>query len=511
MKTITLNPGKLTLALLAQDKLLAPQYCINENCYSSMQASRVLLESFIKQGKIIYGVNTGFGKHAHVKIEEDKLQDIQRNIILSHAVGTGKLLSPQLTRRIMLLKINTLAQGFSGVRKEVVDMLCQLLNQNVLPCIPEKGSVGASGDLAPLAHMSYALLGEGEVFFQSKVCPAKAVFEKLNIKPLQVQAKEGLSLVNGTEVSLALLIEGFLRAASLFESACLAAALSFVVLQGRMLIFDEKIHQTKRIVEQVEIAKLMNFLIGEKWAQNSGVRTQDPYTLRCIPQVLGACLVQLRHVLRQIKFEINAVTDNPLIFCKTKQILSGGNFHGQHLSQLADILAIVITTLANFSERRIALLLNSNASHLPDCLIKNSGENSGLMMMQVTAAALASENKVFSHPASVDSIPTSGNQEDFVSMSTFSSRRLEEILNNTRTIVAIELMLGAQGFELHPSLALSDNLSAVFHLIRQNVSKIEQDTFLAQKLEKMNRMIDDGTFSLQHCARVSPCSLFDLE
>lgn len=502
MKTVTLNPGKLTLAMLAQDRSLAFQYRVDEKCYLLMQESRALLERFIKQGKIIYGVNTGFGKHAHIKVDTDKLQDIQRNIILSHAVGTGKLLSPKVTRFILLLKINSLAQGFSGVTKDVVEMLCQLLSHDALPCIPEKGSVGASGDLAPLAHMSYALLGEGQMLFQSQLHPAKAVFKKLKLQPLQLQIKEGLSLVNGTEVSLALLVEAFLRAISLFETACLAAGLSFVALQGQSAVFDEKIHQAKGISEQMEIATLMGKLIAEGASSQVLVRTQDPYTLRCIPQVMGACLVQLRHVLKQIKREINAVTDNPLIFVNTEQILSGGNFHGQHLSQLADILAIVMTTLGNFSERRIALMLDSNLSHLPDCLVKDTGENSGLMMMQVSAAALASENKVLSHPASVDSIPTSGNQEDFVSMATFSARRLNEILNNTRSILAIELTLGAQAFEFHSSLVLSKPLAAVLARVRQQVDNIEQDTFMAHQLEKLNGLIDDGLFSLP---------LFDLE
>lgn len=493
MDPLILN-GQLSLAQLANQYHALQPVSLAPVSREKVIAAQQMVMDCVNENNIVYGINTGFGKLATKVIPGKKLQSLQKNLILSHAAGTGPLLSAKVVRLVYLLKINTLLQGYSGIRWEVIETLVQLYNAEVTPCIPAKGSVGASGDLAPLAHFACPLLGVGEVFFQGKKMPSRQMLKQLGLKPLILAPKEGLALLNGTQVSSALLLEAFFRCEQLLAAAIAAGALSLEAAQADLQPFDARIHAVRQSSSQIEVASIFRqWLAKSEWRQSyQNNRVQDPYSLRCQPQVLGACLGQLRYVQEILTTEINAVTDNPLVFAKEKEILSGGNFHAQALAFGADALANAIATIGNIAERRIALLIDPNFSGLPPFLVEHSGLNSGFMVAQVTAAALASENKVLAHPASVDSIPTSANQEDHVSMATFAARRLGEMIENTATIIAIELLAACQGIDFRQPELIAPRLKKIYQIIRQQVPFYKQDRYFHPDIMAVKRMVESG-------------------
>jgi histidine ammonia-lyase len=477
-----------------------------------LRARRAVAESsefigeVVQSGKDVYGVNTGFGQLAHVHISDDDLVKLQENLVRSHSIGVGEDLDNDIVRLIMLLKVIALAEGFSGVRLELVDTLCALINNNVYPRIPAKGSVGASGDLAPLAHMSGVLIGDGEAHIDGELVTAREALAHAGVEPIRLAPKEGLALLNGTQVSTALALAAVFRSENLLAAALVAGAMSLDAVKGSDTPFDRRIQSVRGHGGQIAVAGVLRKLMGDSEIRASHVgcdHIQDPYSIRCQPQVIGACLDVLRHVCSVLETEANAVTDNPLIFVDAKSVLSGGNFHAEPVALAADYLALAIAEIGALSERRIALLVDEHLSGLPAFLVEEGGLNSGFMMAQVTAAALASENKSLAHPASVDSIPTSANQEDHVSMATFAGRRLHDMLQNTAEIVAIELLAAAQGIEFHRPGRTSPPLERSIASIREVSRSYSEDRALSRDVARVARMIDAGDFC-EHATSVLP-------
>ena len=403
-------------------------------------------------------------------------------------------------RLMIVLKINSLARGFSGIRYAVIESLMQLLNKQVYPCVPQKGSVGASGDLAPLAHMSTVLLGEGEVMIDGKRLHASEGLKQAELSPLTLAPKEGLALLNGTQASTAFALQGLFAAEDLFAAATVAGAFSVEAALGSRKPFDARVHAVRGHQTQIDVAATYRHLLGTgselgSSHQNCG-KVQDPYSLRCQPQVMGACLQQIRQAAEVILTEANAVSDNPLVFAEENEFISGGNFHAEPIAFAADNLALAIAEIGALSERRMALLIDSSLSKLPPFLVNNGGVNSGFMIAQVTAAALASENKTFAHPASVDSMPTSANQEDHVSMATFAARRLLEMADNTCGIVAIELLSAAQGLDFRAPLKTTERLEAAKAELRERVAFYDKDRYFAPDIERAKQWVSSG--ALRH-------------
>ncbi|RAC79332.1 histidine ammonia-lyase, partial [Burkholderia multivorans] len=420
---ITLTPGHLTLPQLRQIAREPVQLTLDPASFAKIDAGAKAVSDIAAKGEPAYGINTGFGRLASTHIPHDQLELLQKNLVLSHAVGVGEPMARSSVRLLIALKLSSLGRGHSGIRREVMDALIKLFNADVLPLIPVKGSVGASGDLAPLAHMSAVLLGVGEVFIRGERASALDGLRVAGLAPLTLQAKEGLALLNGTQASTALALDNLFAIEDLYRTALVAGALSVDAAAAyRELLEGSAINLSHRDCGKV----------------------QDPYSLRCQPQVMGACLDQMRHAADVLLVEANAVSDNPLIFPDTGEVLSGGNFHAEPVAFAADNLALAAAEIGALAERRIALLIDATLSGLPPFLVKDGGVNSGFMIAHVTAAALASENKTLAHPASVDSLPTSANQEDHVSMATFAARKLADIADNTKHILAIELLAAAQ-------------------------------------------------------------------
>ena len=443
----------------------------------------------------IYGINTGFGNLANVKIDKSDLNKLQRNLVSSHAVGVGELLPNKIVKLIIVLKIYALAQGYSGASLTLVERLCEFINLELYPCIPSKGSVGASGDLAPLAHLSQALIGEGYVNYKGVKLSASKALAKSNLKPIELGPKEGLALLNGTQVSTAIALNAYFETENLFLSAIISGALTLEAIKGSITPFDERIHDARGQKGQIDVAKELNKLIDGSEILKSHAncdRIQDPYSVRCQPQVMGACLDSIRYIASILSIEANAVTDNPLVFADDNEIISGGNFHAEPVALVADQLAVAIAEMGSISERRSALLVDSNLSGLPPFLIKKSGLNSGFMIHQVTAAALVSENKLFAHPASVDSIPTSANQEDHVSMATHAAYRLINMNENLSYILAIELLSASQGIEFHKPLKTSSLLQKALAEVRTFSEPIEDDRSLANEIEALSGALIQG-------------------
>ena len=443
----------------------------------------------------IYGINTGFGNLANVKIDKSDLNKLQRNLVSSHAVGVGELLPNKIVKLIIVLKIYALAQGYSGASLALVERLCEFINLELYPCIPSKGSVGASGDLAPLAHLSQALIGEGYVNYKGVKLSASKALAKSNLKPIELGPKEGLALLNGTQVSTAIALNAYFETENLFLSAIISGALTLEAIKGSITPFDERIHEARGQKGQIDVAKELNKLIDGSEILKSHAncdRIQDPYSVRCQPQVMGACLDSIRYIASILSIEANAVTDNPLVFADDNEIISGGNFHAEPVALVADQLAVAIAEMGSISERRSALLVDSNLSGLPPFLIKKSGLNSGFMIHQVTAAALVSENKLFAHPASVDSIPTSANQEDHVSMATHAAYRLMNMNENLSYILAIELLSASQGIEFHKPLKTSSLLQKALAEVRTFSEPIEADRSLANEIEALSGALIQG-------------------
>jgi histidine ammonia-lyase len=435
----------------------------------------------------VYGVNTGFGKLASTRIGADDLAALQRNLIRSHSVGVGEPMAAPVVRLILALKAASLARAHSGVRPVVIQKLLDVFNAGLVPNIPSQGSVGASGDLAPLSHMTLALLGESEFVVDGQRQPAAEVLRAHGIAPLELAAKEGLALINGTQASTALALHALFSFEPVLESALVIGALTVDAARGSDGPFDPRIHELRGQPGQIDVARYYRALLQGSEIRSShregDDRVQDPYCLRCQPQVVGACLDQLRHAALVLWREANAVTDNPLVFVEDGQLISGGNFHAEPVALAADAMAVAIAEVGAIAERRIAMLIDANVSRLPPFLCAEPGLNSGFMIAHVTAAALASENKSLAHPASVDSLPTSANQEDHVSMATFAARRLQPMIANVAHILGIEWLAAAQGVEFLRPLRSSAPLEAVHGLLRQRCPAMMQDRYLAPDIE----------------------------
>lgn len=497
MQTICINPGKMTLAQL---RLVAEQPVAVELCHScreGIRASVATVRGLINQGRVIYGINTGFGLLAKTLIPHDELEHLQRSIVLSHAAGVGSPMAESTVRLMMILKINSLARGYSGIRLEVIDALIRLVNAGVCPCVPQKGSVGASGDLAPLAHMSTVLLGEGEALYQGRVIGGREGLECAGLEPITLGPKEGLALLNGTQASTAFALQGLFAAERMFAAATVAGSLCVEAALGSRRPFDPLIHEVRGHQEQIDAAAAYRSLLDHSEIEISHRNceaVQDPYSLRCQPQVMGACLTQIRNAAKVLVVEANAVSDNPLVFAEHRDILSGGNFHAEPVAMAADNLALALAEIGALSERRTALLIDTHMSKLPPFLVEKGGLNSGFMIAQVTAAALASENKSLAHPASVDSLPTSANQEDHVSMATFAGRRLGDMAENTAGVVAIELLAACQGLDFRAPLKSSPLLEQAKTTVRAVVPFYDQDRYFAPDIKKVQDLVENGAF-----------------
>jgi histidine ammonia-lyase len=487
-----LNPGTLTLKDL---RALIEAPCpimLDPASHRAIDRSAAVVQAVIDRGETAYGINTGFGALARTRIKNDQLTELQRRLVLSHAAGTGDPLPDAVVRAVLILKINGLARGFSGIRRSVIEALVALLNAEVYPRIPAKGSVGASGDLAPLAHMSATLLGIGEVSHKGKVLSAVEGLKIAGLKPIDLAAKEGLALLNGTQVSAALAATGLFAADDLLRAGLIAGAMSTDAALGSDAPFDPRIHAVRGQLGQIDAARALKALMEGSALRASHIdcdRVQDPYSLRCQPQVMGAALDQLRHAANIIERECNAVSDNPLVFADQGDIVSGGNFHAEPVALAADGIALAIAEIGAISERRTALLTDARMSNLPAFLSPDPGLNSGFMIAHVTAAALAAENKLLAHPASVDSLPTSANQEDHVSMATHGARRLHDMADNTAAIVGIELLAAAQGIELRKPIATSPRLQQVLKLLREDTAFWDQDRLMAPEIEAAKRLV----------------------
>lgn len=503
---LTIDNQRVALNVLRQVWQEPVTVSLGDSAKGRIAAANTLINEIVAGGERVYGVNTGFGQLAQVRIDADQLAQLQENLVRSHAVGVGEDLDDEIVRLIMLMKVIALAAGFSGVRLELVETLCELINHNIYPCIPSRGSVGASGDLAPLAHMAGALIGVGEVRVNGDLVPAAIALENAGITPVCLGPKEGLALLNGTQVSTALALAAVYRTENLLAAVLMAGAMSSDAIQGSDTPFDERIQKVRGHDGQIAVAGVLRELMRGSDIRASHIecdRVQDPYSIRCQPQVVGACLDVLRHVSTVLETEANAVTDNPLVFTDSKSVLSGGNFHAEPVALAADYLALAIAEIGALSERRIALLIDSHMSGLPAFLVKDGGLNSGFMMAQVTAAALASENKSHAHPASVDSLPTSANQEDHVSMATYASRRLHTMLDNVANIIAIELLAAAQGVEFHHPKKSSPIIEDVIRGLRQISPPYEGDRSLSSDIRRVAASVDDGAYC-DYAASVLP-------
>ncbi len=501
MQTIIITGEHLTMEDVAAVAQGAP-VALAPDAFKAMERSWQGVLTLLERGEIAYGITTGFGAFKGRIIPRHEVDALQRNLVLSHAAGTGPLLEPGDVRAAMLVRANTLAMGFSGIRPQVVERLVQLLNADVVPCVPRYGSVGASGDLAPLAHLALVLLGEGEAWYRGERLSGAEALRRAGLEPITLQAKEGLALINGTAVITAHGTLTTLRAENLVRVVDIAAALSVEALRGTPAAFDARIHQLRPHPRQVDAAAFVRRLLeGSTFVRPHDPRDiQDAYSLRCIPQVHGAVRDTVAYARWALEIELNAVTDNPLIFFENDQpvVLSGGNFHAEPLGLALDYLKLGLTDLGNISERRIARLMDEALNRgLPPFLTRHGGLESGLMIAQYTAAALASENKVLAHPATADSIPTSANTEDHVSMAAHAAHHARQVLENVETIAAIELLAAAQGIDfrreqLGPAARLGRGTQVAYDVIRSCVPFIEHDQPLAPHIETLRRLVASG-------------------
>ncbi len=498
MPTLVIDRQDLTLNDIRLAMTGPLRVKIGPKAAQAVEASQATVERLLATEEPIYGVNTGFGKLASQRIGAADLAQLQLNIVRSHAAGTGEPLGRAVTRLTLLLKIASLARGYSGIRPVVLNTLVGLLEADILPRIPSQGSVGASGDLAPLAHLSLVLLGEGEATSGERILTGAEALAAAGLAPVALGPKEGLALLNGTQVSTALAFAGLLGAERNFQAAALAGALSVDAIRGSDTPFDPRIHRLRPHAGQRDAAALTRRLLAGSEIRASHLdcdRVQDPYSFRCQPQVMGACLDLLRQVKSTLVVEANAVTDNPLVFATEGEILSGGNFHAEPVAFAADILALAISEIGALAERRVAALIDPVISHLNPFLTPDPGLQSGYMLAHVSAAALASENKQLAHPASVDSLPTSANQEDHVSMATHAGLRLARMNANTRGIVAIELLAAAEGIEEHRPLRSSETLEAVHAAIRERVPPRTEDRVFTPDIEAIRGLITAGALA----------------
>jgi histidine ammonia-lyase len=493
------TPGRLSLEALGAVHAGSVPLALDPEARPAIRASAAVVTRAASGAAPVYGVNTGFGKLASTRIDETALETLQQNLIRSHSVGVGPALSLPVMRLMLALKAASLARGHSGVREEVIDALLAVFNAGLHPYVPAQGSVGASGDLAPLAHLTLALMGEGEMLVDGQRVPSGPVLREAGVTPLRLQAKEGLALINGTQTSTALALHALLTFEPVLEAALVVGALTVDAARGSDGPFDPRIHQLRGQPGQIDVAQYYRALLAGSEIRRSHLqgddRVQDPYSLRCQPQVVGACLDQLRHAALVLVREANAVTDNPLVFADDAAIVSGGNFHAEPVALAADAMAVAIAEVGAIAERRIAMLIDPAVSRLPPFLAPDPGLDSGFMIAHVTAAALASENKSLAHPASVDSLPTSANQEDHVSMATFAARRLSSMIHNTAHILGIEVLVAAQGIDFLRPLRSSGALEAAHALVRERCPSLVRDRYLAPDIERATALVTGGALA----------------
>ncbi len=496
MKHIEINGFELNISQIFQiahakkDQLLVK---IADSSKEKMQLSRDYVFKIVEKGEPVYGINTGFGALSNKHIDKKDLETLQLNLIRSHCTGVGNPFNKEVTRAIMVLRANCLASGYSGVNPEIVQLIIDFLNYHITPVVPQKGSVGASGDLAPLSHVALALIGEGEVEFDGKIVSSAFAIEQIGKKPAKLGPKDGLALINGTAVMAALGSLALVEAQKLIRIADISACMTLDGVKGTNQAYNPLITSVKPHVGQLDCCDNLNALLEGSEIIHSHPdcnKVQDPYSLRCVPQVHGACRQTLKHAEVVLKTEVNSVTDNPLIFVEQDQVISGGNFHGEALALCMDYLAMGLAELANICERRIEKMMNPTFSELPAFLVGNSGLNSGLMIAHVTAAALASENKYLCHPSSVDSIPTSTDKEDHVSMGVTSGRKLHEVLFNLKQCLAIEMLCSSQAIQFQRPLKSSRAVEAAFSVIRKHVQPIENDRVFYKDINNIEKLIN---------------------
>jgi len=494
---ITITGNNLTLDDLAAVCRNYEKVKLSDYAVQKIIESRKIVDEFVEKEDVVYGITTGFGKFSDVTISKEESKTLQENLIISHAVGAGKPFDTEIVRGIILLRINNLAKGYSGARLETIQTMIDMLNKGVHPVVPEKGSLGASGDLAPLSHMVLPMIGLGKAEYMGQVMPGKEAMEKAGIPVINLTAKEGLALINGTQVMTAVGSLTLYDALNIVKVADIAAALSFEAQKGIVDALDYRLHEIRPHKGQIETAKiLLELLAGSKMTTSQGqIRVQDAYSLRCVPQVHGASRDAINYVREKVEIEMNSVTDNPIIFPETREGISGGNFHGQPMALAFDFLGIALAELANISERRIERLVNPALSGLPAFLVEHGGLNSGFMIVQYSAAALVSENKILSHPASVDSIPSSANQEDHVSMGTIAARKAKEIMENVRRVLAMEILCACQGIDLRGNKGLGAGTKIVYEEVRKVIPMLTKDRPLYEDINKCEELIINGTIT----------------
>ncbi|MBB3191765.1 histidine ammonia-lyase [Halomonas cerina] len=499
MPHLEITPGRMTLAQARRIFEAAVTVELPASADADIQKAVDCVNRVIAEDRTVYGINTGFGLLAQTRIEKDYLEDLQRALVLSHATGVGEPMSDDLVRLVMVLKVNSLARGFSGIRRKVLDALVALINAEVYPHIPLKGSVGASGDLAPLAHMSVVLLGEGKARHKGEWLPAIEALAIAGLEPLALAPKEGLALLNGTQVSTAYGLKGLFEAEDLFAAAAVCGSLTVEATLSSRSPFDARIHEVRGQRGQIDAAGAYRHLLGSRSEISDSHahcgKVQDPYSLRCQPQVMGSVLTQIRQAAEVLAVEVNAVSDNPLVFAEQFDVISGGNFHAEPVAMAADNLALAIAEIGSLTERRVSLMMDQHMSQLPPFLVENGGVNSGFMIAQVTAAALASENKALAHPHSVDSLPTSANQEDHVSMAPAAGKRLWEMADNVRGILAIEWLAACQGIDMRHGLTTSPALEEARRTLRERVAYYDKDRFFGPDIEAASDLLARRTLS----------------
>ncbi len=493
MKKVIIDGNSLTLEDIINVSRNNYEVELSKDAEERVKKSRSIVDKIVKNNEVIYGITTGFGKFSDVSISGEDCKTLQRNLIISHACGFGSCLEKDIVRTIILLRANALSKGYSGIRLSTLKILIEMLNKQVHPQIPEKGSLGASGDLAPLSHMVLPMLGEGEAEYKGEILSGKEAMKRAGIEVVELVAKEGLALINGTQVMTAVGALAVCDGINLIKSTEIASALTIEALRGIKDAFDPRTHSIRPHEGQVNTAKnILNLLEGSLLATRQGeIRVQDAYTLRCIPQIHGASKDALNYVKNKVEIEINSVTDNPIV-TEEGDVISGGNFHGQPMALSFDFLGIAMSELGNVSERRLERLINYQLNDLPAFLVKHGGLNSGFMITQYAAAALVSENKILAHPASVDSIPSSANQEDHVSMGTIAARKARDIIRNVERVVATEILAACQAIDFREDKALGRGTSKAYETVREVVDFIENDVVMYKEIDKVTELIKSG-------------------
>lgn len=506
MDRVIINGNSLTLEDIVNVSRNFYTVEISESAKDAINAARKLVDDFVDSGRVQYGITTGFGKFSDVMISKEDTRALQRNLIVSHSCGVGSPLDEEIVRAVMLLRANALVKGYSGIRLSTVETLVDMLNRKVHPVIPEKGSLGASGDLAPLSHMVLVMIGEGEAVYNGERMCGSDAMKRAGIPVISLVEKEGLALINGTQVMTAVGSLTIYDALKLSKTADVVSSMTFEALRGVITAFDPKVSMVRPHKGQIRTAvNMVKLTEGSSLITEQGeIRVQDAYTLRCIPMIHGASKDALEYVKNVIETEINSVTDNPLIFAREEQVISGGNFHGQPVALVMDFLGIALSEFANVSERRLERLINSQLNDLPAFLTEKGGLNSGFMIAQYCAAALVSENKVLAHPASVDSIPSSANQEDHVSMGTIAARKAREILKNVQRVLAIEMLAAAQALEFRTGLEKGRGVDVVYSLVREHVAPLKEDRVMNIDIEKCISLIISGEVVKRAEAAVGP-------